>query len=623
MLPAQTMHLALRFRQQGPWDLSRNCVHAFPADDAGNEYLKVFQQRSADIVCEEMQASLDSFADFLTRGGSKKRLQERYDENCTLFRTMPRPRASDTSPRESFCGLLAGNARAEVMANNAMHEVAAQFKLNQDQQAVLRRTKAWLLDEKTDPVILVHGAYGAGKTQLSVAAIVFLTRVLDTIGDQTVRICVAAATNVAVDNVLKGLKRHGFDAFNRVGSIRNMDQELLEHALHYSERGLAAAVQDARAQLTDLARDTLRTTRSAGPSQALRYLEKTPLTKLAKEQQRREMQCRVVGVTCCSSSREFMMQTFQKPGVRTICLIDEAAQAVEALSMLPLVRTRAQVAMLVGDPLQLPPLTATQAIPQCAQKSSSSTMPSSHAAPKRYADGATSMFDRLRRLGREPVRLSVQYRCHPRISEISSKLFYDGKVRSGICAADRPALLAGLPAVGFYDVGAVNEKRTTDGSFVNEREQSLVCMMISKLIEAGVRPEQIGAIALYRAQAEAIESRLQAGGRANGVAVSTVDAFQGAERDVILISTCRTSGPGFTACPRRVNVMITRARHHLVILGRRDALCVSRLWRDVLQQCDTQTSLEGVLQHLNDAALEAREHAFDEDLELERELHGG
>lgn len=518
-------------------------------------------------------------------------------------------------------GMFPGDSRAKEISECLFEQTVKDFQLNEDQTQVLRQTQKWLTAEQADPVVLVHGAYGSGKTQLSVATIMYLTKVLDTLGDQSFRICVAAATNVAVDNVLKALKRRGFLAFSRVGSIRNMDQELLEHILHYNERGLAAAVQEARTQLSEMMNSdtgssarlsvdqstTSQSRRQATQAirKALRHLEHTALPKLAKEQQERESSFRVVGVTCCSASRNYLMQTFEKPGVRTICLLDEAAQAVEALTMLPLVRSHAEFAMMVGDPLQLPPVTAT--------RGGNSKLLQNNTV---YADGATSLFERLSRLGRDPVRLTVQYRCHPSISDISSKLFYESGVRTGITAGDRQALVAGLPAAGFYDVAQTHEMRTDNGSFVNDREQTLVCMMVLKLVEAGIRPEQIGAIALYRAQALAIEKRLDESGRAHGVAVSTVDAFQGAERDIIIISTCRTTGPGFTACPRRVNVMITRARHHLMILGQHSALSGSKLWRDVLKECETNVPLEAVLERLADAAQEAM-YEPDEDEENE------
>ena len=50
--------------------------------------------------------------------------------------------------------------------------------------------------------------------------------------------------------------------------------------------------------------------------------------------------------------------------------------------------------------------------------------------------------------------------------------------------------------------------------------------------------------------------------------VSTVDAFQGAEKDVIVLSCCCEEGSQhFSASPPRVNVALTRARHHLICLG--------------------------------------------------------
>ena len=63
---------------------------------------------------------------------------------------------------------------------------------------------------------------------------------------------------------------------------------------------------------------------------------------------------------------------------------------------------------------------------------------------------------------------------------------------------------------------------------------------------------------------------------------STVDAFQGNEKDVIVLSTVRSKAIGFTADPRRLNVAFTRARSQLVIVGNRDLLNRDALWRRVL-----------------------------------------
>lgn len=44
------------------------------------------------------------------------------------------------------------------------------------------------------------------------------------------------------------------------------------------------------------------------------------------------------------------------------------------------------------------------------------------------------------------------------------------------------------------------------------------------------------------------------------IQVSTVDAFQGAEKDVILLACSRTTGLGFSDSPNRLNVALTRSK---------------------------------------------------------------
>ena len=72
----------------------------------------------------------------------------------------------------------------------------------------------------------------------------------------------------------------------------------------------------------------------------------------------------------------------------------------------------------------------------------------------------------------------------------------------------------------------------------------------------------------------------------DGHTVSTVDAFQGAERDIIVVSGCRTSASslGFVGVPTRFNVTITRARHHLVVLGSAPALLTDGAWSALLEE---------------------------------------
>lgn len=81
------------------------------------------------------------------------------------------------------------------------------------------------------------------------------------------------------------------------------------------------------------------------------------------------------------------------------------------------------------------------------------------------------------------------------------------------------------------------------------------------------------------------------------VSVSTVDAFQGREADVVIFSCVRApalssangrsavagSSVGFLADTRRMNVALTRARRALWVLGHAPTLATSKPWRALLE----------------------------------------
>jgi len=72
------------------------------------------------------------------------------------------------------------------------------------------------------------------------------------------------------------------------------------------------------------------------------------------------------------------------------------------------------------------------------------------------------------------------------------------------------------------------------------------------------------------------------------VSCSTIDSFQGRESDVIIFSTVRCNveaDVGFLDDPRRLNVMWTRARLALIIIGDRRTLEANPLWKRAIGAC--------------------------------------
>ena len=106
----------------------------------------------------------------------------------------------------------------------------------------------------------------------------------------------------------------------------------------------------------------------------------------------------------------------------------------------------------------------------------------------------------------------------------------------------------------------------------NSCEADVVIAVALKLVQDGVNQSDIGIITPYAAQVTIIREKRDEYLKSphDNIEVSTVDGFQGREKEVIIISCVRSNDEhdvGFLQDYRRMNVAVTRARRLCIIIG--------------------------------------------------------
>lgn len=247
-----------------------------------------------------------------------------------------------------------------------------------------------------------------------------------------------------------------------------------------------------------------------------------------------------------------------------LCIIDEAGQAIEPETLIPLALDVKHVT-LIGDPQQLPGYI-------CSQRA------------KEHRLGE-SLFSRLTSCAEHwtespVVLLNQQYRMHPDIVDYPNRSFYNSLIRT--VYAPRPPI-----DVPPYCIVSVSSGDTTQSSVgVNETEAWGVARLAGALAGATRdRGLSLAIITPYNAQKDLIKENLRKlhARSTAGVEVNTVDSFQGQERDVVVVSVARTHGVGFLSHAGRTNVMLTRARHALLVCLDPHATLKNPQWRTLIE----------------------------------------
>jgi hypothetical protein len=301
-----------------------------------------------------------------------------------------------------------------------------------------------------------------------------------------------------------------------------------------------------------------------------------------------------------------------------VVICEEAGEVLEA-QLMTCLSPACQQLVLIGDHKQLRP--------QITEYNLSVESP----VGKRFALDV-SMFERLvgPRSGLPFWILTEQHRMRPEISQLLRMLFYP-ELRDARETLETPPLLGVDKSVFF-----VNHSHPEDGeagsatrNHSNGYEVAYIVATLRYLLQQGYRTDDIAIIMPYLGQlvqlraalrgqfvlelneldkeelkrtalgahdeeAAKDSSALEASKRdlSGSIRVATVDNFQGEEATVVLVSLVRSStnvhgrgSIGFLKTPNRINVLLSRAKHGLILVGHGEFLCVkSPLWQQVLDQ---------------------------------------
>lgn len=447
---------------------------------------------------------------------------------------------SDRSVRDRWLGLAAPRKREA----NALAPVAG---MTREQQKILEKMLA------SPDYFLLWGPPGTGKTSVMLHQLVS-----HLLNESEEHLLLLAYTNRAVDEICESIERvnGGFRNYLRIGSsFGTADQ--------YQDRLLRNRSQQAstRAELLQI---------------------------LAQHRI-------VVGTVASVGGKEelFRLKTFDR------IIIDEASQILEPLLIGLL--SRVPKAILIGDHRQLPAV-----VQQAEEQQKVTDEDLRHLG---LFSLGSSLFERLYFLARRHDwhwaydQLSHQGRMHESIMAFPAQEFYQGQLfvlppGTGPRRDEQQASLqldaSLLESPQFTPLASRRlcffnspvDSSSTDNK-VNQHEAQLLLDLIAafeRLYAPTERPivaGDIGIITPYRAQIAHIRKRLQEAGRtADDFTVDTVERYQGGARRIILISLCVNDTlqlEGLAqldreAVDRKLNVAMTRAREHLVLVGCADLL---------------------------------------------------
>ncbi|KER29190.1 hypothetical protein T265_04125 [Opisthorchis viverrini] len=463
------------------------------------------------------------------------------------------------------------------------------------------------------PLSLIQGPPGTGKTVTSASIVYHLNKI------HQKKVLVVAPSNTAVDQLCEKISRTGLKVVRLCARSREALASPVSHLMLHVQAQHVKGHSELR-KLQQLKDET----GELSQADEKRY-------RLLKRELERELlvAADVVCCTCVTAGD----QRLERLSFHSV-LIDESTQATEPECLIPLMVGCRQV-VLVGDHCQLGPVITckkaanaglTQSLferfvllgirpmrLQSSQNVDITTLllntieqdaemtlrsPATERQPEArhgYDRPVTCGFkqlctgnqlQRFRKSDSYPDRkqskplTSCWHRAFP------SNVFYEGSLQNGVTAEDRckqidfPWPNPDRPMF-FYCTSGQEEISGNGVSYLNRTEAATVEKIVTKMLKIGVHPNTIGVITPYEGQRAYLAHYLHYSGSLNSklyqeIEIASVDAFQGREKDYIILSCVRANenqGIGFLNDPRRLNVALTRARYGLIVVGNPKALC--------------------------------------------------
>jgi len=414
-----------------------------------------------------------------------------------------------------------------VINQPQLNFINQQFNESQ-QQAVAAITQ-------NEQITILHGPPGTGKTTTLIEAILHLIKAGE-------KILVSAPSNTAVDNIAKGLIEKGVKLL-RVGNTSKVDETIFSHTPEgkLSNSKQQKEIKQLKIRAEEFRKMALKYKRSYGKAEReqrnLLFKEvKNIRAEIKKLQAYNEEKLFVEADVIAGTPIGLYDARLNHLHFQTI-VIDEAGQCIEPLAWC--IFPMAEKIVLAGDHWQLPPTVLSNEAARLGLNRS---------VLETAIEKVSSVF-----------LLNIQYRMRQVIAGFSSRYFYNGLLLTASHLQNKGVHLTFIDTAG----SGFNEVHGPDGSSLQNKGE---LQIVQKLIETeSLELSATAIISPYSGQVTAAKELFP-----KQLRISTIDSFQGQEKEIIIVSLVRSNDEGiigFLNDYRRMNVAITRAKEQLFVIG--------------------------------------------------------